>query len=362
MVQRDEKINVFHIVLLFVTSIGLFNHVMIIPSLLSAAGRDAWMSVLFSFACFSLWLFVILAINRHTGQQHLHEWLRQQAGAVPAAIIIFIIGLMLFTMAAVTIKDMINWSNITYLTNTPPLVLTVLYIGLCVLLASTGLTTIVLVNNILLPVVVLLGFFVMSGNFPNKDYSLLFPVFEHGYRPVLNGMIYSGAGLAEVFLLVLLQHRVKGRIRYWPFLVLGLILTGLCLGPLMGSLAAFGPLESQSMRFPAFEQWALLSLGRFVEHVDFFAIYQWFSGVLIRVSLLFYLIIDLTQLSDRKKRRWALLTLAGVMAVVNHWPVSDMQYVQLLQRTYLPVSLLAMLGLSVFLTALALLKRRRVLT
>src|SRR5690606_24624312 len=105
-----------------------------------------------------------------------------------------------------------------------------------------------------------LGFFVMSTNFPKKDYSLLFPLFEYGYIPTLWGMIYVGSGILEVITILFIQHRVKTRINYLSLAVIGAILVWLTLGPTMGAIAAFGPVKASEMRFPAFEQWAIVSL------------------------------------------------------------------------------------------------------
>lgn len=50
----------------------------------------------------------------------------------------------------------------------------------------------------------------------------------------------------------------------------GIVLVGLTLGPLMGAIAIFGPFEAARMRFPAYEEWRLVTFGHFLEHIDFF--------------------------------------------------------------------------------------------
>ncbi len=121
-----------------------------------------------------------------------------------------------------------------------------------------------IVNGVLLPFVVLLGFFVMTSNFPHKDYSLLFPVFSNGNTPIFSGMLYAGSGLIEIILLFFMQHRIKGKVRFFPLLITVLILFELILSPVTGAIAEFGPYESARMRFTAFEQWRLVTFGHFL--------------------------------------------------------------------------------------------------
>ncbi len=58
----------------------------------------------------------------------------------------------------------------------------------------------VMSNTIVLSAVVVLGFFVAISNFQFKDFTLLKPILEHGFAPVLSGMIYPLSGLIEILL------------------------------------------------------------------------------------------------------------------------------------------------------------------
>ena len=64
------------------------------------------------------------------------------------------------------------------------------------------------------------------------------------------------------------------------------ILMGLTMGPTIGAITEFGPIEAAKQRYPAYEEWGLGSIGRFIEHFDFLSIYQWLTGAFIRVGLL----------------------------------------------------------------------------
>ncbi|WP_158211589.1 GerAB/ArcD/ProY family transporter [Alkalihalobacterium alkalinitrilicum] len=355
--MQHKEISAFHVILLFMMSTGLHNHVIIIPSLIEVAGRDAWVAILFAFVTYFFYILIVYFIIRKTKQQNLYVWIKGNYGKPISSIILILIGIYLLTISAVTLKDMILWTNITYLPRTPEIVIALSFLVLCLFMASTTIRTIAIVNGILLPIVILLGFIVMSANFAKKDYSLLTPLFEHGYGPALQGMVYVGSGLVEVFIILCIQHRVKTRINYVALVVIGFLLTWLTIGPTMGAIALFGPEKSGQIRFPAFEQWALLSIGRFVEHVDFLSIFQWLSGGFVRISLALFIIIDLLQVKQDHKKKWLLgigLFIAAIMLI----PISDIQFVELLTNYFLPGLLIYVLCLTGVIGFIGLIQKR----
>jgi hypothetical protein len=167
----------------------------------------------------------------------------------------------------------------------------------------------------------------------------------------MQGMIYSGAGLSEIFIIILLQHHLKTQIKYSYLVVLVIILAYLTFGPVTGSIAAFGPIESARQRFPAYELWSLVTLGRFVEHVDFFSIFQWLSGAFIRISLALYIIVDLVGIPQGWRRITALIVFSLLIMISSLLPFTDNQFLHFLSNYFLPLSMMFLLAFSFFLSA-----------
>ncbi|MFB5660471.1 endospore germination permease [Alteribacillus sp. HJP-4] len=352
-----EHINVFHGILLFITSVGLINHVTIIPSLAESAGKDSWISVILTLGVTLFWIILIYMICKKTEQRNLYLWLQEHIGSLFAKIFSLLLIIFLCVLIAATLYDLVIWTKISYLTTTPKLVIVTTYIFLCFCLALTNIRTIAMVNILLLPWIILFGLFVMTANMPNKDYSLLTPILDKGFEPVFQGMIYSGAGQVEILLILLFQHRIKTRIKYWHLAVTSIFLAGLSIGPLTGGIAAFGLEEMMKMRFPAYQQWTLVTLGRYIEHLDFFSIYQWLSGAFIRISLGLFLIVDYLNLPKGKKRMLPLGILSLLFIGLLHVPITDMQFVNFLHRYYLPGSLLFFFFISLLLFIAIFLKK-----
>lgn len=355
----QETVGKHFVFILLITSVGLLNHVTIVPALLETSGRDGWMSVLLALTAYIPWIGLFVFVARRTEGHSIVDWVRTRYGAFAASLVA--VPVLLYSAGAifVTLYDLSYWASVSFLQTTPPMVLAVLFMGICYLMAFCGIRTIVTVNLALLPFVILLGFFVATMNVPNKDYRLLFPVLEHGFAPVVAGSVYSAAGLFEISLLLFLKQYLRTEIGYGMAVLLGALLAGLTVGPLVGAIAEFGMPTAASMRFPAFDEWGLVSLGRFLEHLDYFSIYQWMTGAFIRVSLALFIALHLYPVRKTLYRHLYLgiVTTAATAALLL--PFRDDQFVRFLSGYYLPASMIFLAALPVAATLLVWWKWRK---
>lgn len=252
-------------------SIGLFNHVMIIPIIFDTAGRDAWFWVSATGLLGVPFAFVLFFILRKK-QEPIQPWLENRIGKWFAKLIIFSLIFFLLTIMLVTVKDMIDWVLSSFLFNTPAYILIIPFILMCYYLANAGLRAISIHSAITLPIVIVLGFLVSTGNIPKKEFHFLFPLFEHGFFYGGKTLLYSSNAFLELIFLIILQHHFTDAKRFngKTLVYLTVMLIVLIIGPITGSLAEFGPEMSVELRHPAYEQWRLLTIGKYISHTDFF--------------------------------------------------------------------------------------------
>ncbi len=361
MTYKSAGLGVFPIFCIMMLGVGLMNHVIVLPPLLNVAKRDAWISVLISLPAYLAWIVILYFVMKRTQQQAILPWLRERFGPLASGIMRCFFVLYLFFIALITLKETVTWTHGTYLSRTPELALSLSLMALCFAAAWLGIRAIAIVSGILLPFVILFGEFVMVANLPRKDYRILTPMLEDGFMPVLGGCLYVGGGLVELLVLLLLQHQLKKRLRFWPLALLGVFLTGLILGPVTGAIGEFGPAIAADLRYPSFEEWRLVTLGRYIQHVDFLSIYQWLSGAFVRLSVSVYLMMEL--MTDGKPSRHLrsiiMLSFACVALIVSAaLPYSDIQYLAFLRTIYLPTSLWLATGVLVILLLLVLIPTR----
>ncbi|PTM59571.1 endospore germination permease [Desmospora activa] len=358
-ISISTRIGILPVSLLFIASIGVFNHVILLPSILEKAGRDAWISVLLTGILYVLWLLLLGRELSKTDNIPVIKHIEDGIGRLPALLIRLLLSGILFLNTYITLKDTVTWTQVSYLVETPTSVILILFASLCLVAAALGLESIAIANGILLPFVILFGIFVASGNFPKKDYSLLWPVLQHGPMPILKGMLYSGIGLAEVIYILFIRHYFSGPMKRLQLVITGVILVMLTFGPLTGSIAIFGPETAAEQRYPAFEQWQMFSLGGYVEHVDFLSIYQWLTGSLIRISFGLWLLVDIWGIRKRRARIGSLGGLMIILLILCRYPSSDITFWNQVVNVWSPLSFAALVLLTLLsLVFLAIGKRR----
>ncbi|WP_417898483.1 endospore germination permease [Bacillus haimaensis] len=275
---------------LLILSTGLLNHVILIPNLLTASGRDSWLSVLLCYpvALFFLWL--IHYIVKNCPDEGFFSMIQNRFGKVFSTILALPVILFLFCSAYITFKDLVIWLNAYFLADASVLMINIMLIIVCCTITWAGIKSMAISSGFLLPLVMLFGIFIAITNTNLKDPQLLFPLLAEGYEPVIKGGIYTLSGLLEIYLVILLQPFSQAPIKFGQLLLLLTILIGLILGPLTASIMEFGPTEAVTFRYPAYEQWRVLKIGEYISHLDFFALYQWLSGAVIRIGLFMYLL------------------------------------------------------------------------
>lgn len=344
--QSTGQISNLQLCMLLLANAGISVHVTIIPILLQICGRDAWLSVLLETPLYLLWIWLIYSTMKKTRQEHFSQWVKQRWGSFVSWLLLLPVLVNLFLVAATTMRDVSYWTNISYLQKTPNLVLVVCFSLITFYSAYSGLQSMAIANGVLLPFVLVFGFFVAFSNIPNKDYSLLFPLLEHGWSPLLRGWVDAGWGFIEMMFVLFLQHHLRERMSITSLLLTGFFVVWLTLGPIMGAIAEFGPTEAARQRFTSFEEWRLITFGHFIEHVDFLSIYQWLVGAFTRIALSLYLIPEILQIREKRKRTWVLAAVFVAMMVATQFPASDMKYMEWIKQYYLPFSFYLMFSLS----------------
>lgn len=353
------KISLLHVIFLVMTFIGLKNHVTILPPILETAKRDGWASVILAALVIFPWLFLIIYIQNKSNQQPIKVWLKEKIGSAGATILLYGTVIFLLISAAFTMRETILWISATFLPETPPIFLLTIYIILCFLLVSKNISTIVIVNGFVLFFVVIFGFFVAFVNLQVKNYSYLLPFFENGFIPITKGIVFPASGFIELFLLLFLQHYFKQKMKWYHLAIMLFILMGLTMGPLIGAITLFGPEEAAKQRYPAFEEWGLVSIGAFITHMDFLSIYQWLTGTFIRVGLLLFIAADILNITENSKKIWSYLVPPFFIVNLILFLLDDNLFYELNTHDFLITTLIFCFLLSLIFGAVAIFSRRQ---
>ena len=117
--KKYDAISIVQVSLLIMTAIGLKNHVTVIPHLLAASKRDAWITVIFALLVIIVWSTLLLYIHKVTQPDNIFDWLKKQIGPKTKWILSIPTSIVFVLLAALSIKELVAWTKVTYLPFTP---------------------------------------------------------------------------------------------------------------------------------------------------------------------------------------------------------------------------------------------------
>lgn len=343
--MKFTRLQISFVLLLFS---GISNHVLLLPHLLTISHRDAWICVLLAYVLLIIWLRFIFLIMKRMGGEELFSWLKARCGPYLTLGVLAIFCGYFFTSGVIASYDLIQLMGMYYLPRTPLWIIASSFLFICLWAGYKGLHVIVYLAAVLLPFVWVLGHFVAIVTLNEKDYAMIFPVLIDGKGPVLQGTLAVLGGSIDILVLLLLQNKLEKPFTYPQIIILISLLMMLVLGPTLGSIASFGPSVASYLRYPAFEQWRLVSIGRQISHLDFLAVFQFLSGSVIKVSLCLFLLSDQIGKKSPRLRLISIIIYAGIFAIIPSIPVSDLWIQRMIEKYFYPVSLIIGISLSVF--------------
>lgn len=356
MMRSVTMVQLFPLILL---SSGLMNHVIMMPIVLQYGERDSWVGVLFSAVYLLIWVPIVVFVSRRTKQQRITDFVQARTTKVTSILFKTYLFIYLAVFGYVTLFNTITWTTSTYMQLTPNAVLALPYLILCGLAAYYGLRSIVFTAGILLPIVVVLGFFVGIGNQHIKDYSLLLPLFENGYSDMFLSSFLVMCGFAELVFILFLQHHARTKLKTRYLFILAFLLFGLALGPLVGAITIFGVEEAERLKYPAFSQWRVLELGQYLTRLDFFSIFQWLAGAFTRQAIGLYIAVDLLGAKSKKSRFILITSLSFLLWITVFIPLDEPTFIVYLSRFYMPFSFFSALLIVLWLFLVSFKKGKR---
>ncbi|MDQ0268358.1 endospore germination permease [Cytobacillus purgationiresistens] len=339
MAYQIKFISVSYIILL---GVGLFAHVEIIPAVLSTAGRDSWISMLMAFIPLVIMVPLIYKVGSILHNKSFIQLFHKDLGGIKFYLLFSPLILYLLLSAFISAKEIIYWSQLSFMQNFSSFIIALVLLLACFFCTRAGIETMVIISSVLLPIVVFLGFFVSFANMKKKNYELLFPIFKEDFSNILQGVIYTALPILEMALVLFFLPFLKKKITKKQLFFLGFILIGLMCGPTIGAIVEFGPDHAADFRYPAFEEWRIISIGRYISHTDFFAIFQWLSGGIIRISLFVYISAQLITKGKEKKLPIDIVFFIFLIACV--FPLDQDYFYNFVYYFFLPISFFAISG------------------
>ncbi|OAT83629.1 hypothetical protein A6M21_08075 [Desulfotomaculum copahuensis] len=204
------------------------------------------------------------------------------------------------------------------LPRTPQVVFSIFMVTVCAYAVSQGLEVIARVTELFYPFILTLFGLMLILVYGHMQFTHLFPVLEHGIRPVLLASLDPSAWRGEFIVLAMfLPYLARpGRGRSDAMLAAALVGFILLLDAL-ASTAIFG-VTTARINYPTFEMVRLAGIGQFFTRMDAVWIIIWLFGMFGKVGIFLYVtVIAATQLLNLKQDRPMIIPLSILTIVLS---------------------------------------------
>lgn len=312
-----------HIGLVLILSTAGFNYLIILPIILEYGARDAWIGAALGCLLSSLLIWPIVYVMKATQGEKLSEWLLRKYGKLFPFVMGGVVALLAGTHFILALKNAIDWAKASYLPMTPTGIIGLLFIMLAFIAAKKGMQTLTIAAGILTPLFLALSIILITYNFQSTDFSYLRPVLENGMRPVVTSAVWTASGMCEIAAILLLQHYNQERAKTSLLLLIELVLAFLLFAAVIQGIASFGAVELGKQRYTFYEEWRLIRINKYIEHIDFLSVIQCFSGTFARMALMLFIFGTLFSDGQDKRKTNAMLVLCALAFGIVSIPFTE---------------------------------------
>ncbi|MGG4439902.1 GerAB/ArcD/ProY family transporter [Brevibacillus fortis] len=285
--QESYKISPRQLLML-VTLVTIGDSVLVLPGMTAGlAKQDAWISVLVGLVVGLLNIVLLIVVGKLYPNQSFFTFVDQTVGRVLGTIItLSFISYTLFSAGA-HVMEIGDFVGTHLLGSTPRFAIQLLFIIVIMFGVRLGLQTVAESAEIYFFWFFFLFGLLMIALLPQAEISRIHPVFENGWKPILQG---STAAIAfpyselVIFMAVLpFVSPVQKRMRYF---LLGTLLGGIVLFIIMlMCILVLGAEQTARHFYPTYVLIKQLKLGDFIQRLEAIIAVIWFIAVSVKITL-----------------------------------------------------------------------------
>ncbi|URM31189.1 spore germination protein [Cytobacillus firmus] len=292
-------------------------HFLLLPTIFSMAGHEAWVAILLAMP-FGFFLgFTIFRLHMIYPKSTLDGMLVQTFGKIAGKIMILPFAVYFLYLTIITFFGIVDFVQVIFLPETPRWVIGTAFYLIVLYALFVGIENITRISEAILPFIVITGFAIAISTFGEKDFNNLLPIFEEGLFPLFDAIILTVGLYGEMTLLLMVQLRKQyesSKSLLYTNSLLVLLIAIMFVGTVTGTLAVFGEQLVRTLEYPAQSIVRLVSFG-FVERFDVYGIIVIVFGGIIRISVLHSSIGKSFEPWFKDKGKWG-VHFASVIVVV----------------------------------------------
>lgn len=265
----------------------------ITPAFLLPKGLTAtWMVPLLSALIISVPFLVLLFVLKKTKSTNLVELMEKTLGSYGSFFMLLILFAIILSAAVLNSRSYVETVNTMYMPQTPLPVLYIVFMAICLFIASKGFENIGRTAWIVLPYVKGALFLLLIFVWEDINVLNIFPLAGPGVWEIAKQGVFQTSLYGEIFLFALLAHLGADDYTFKRASFIGLFIAAIELAGMFAIyIFAFDYTSSAHLSFPFHQFTRMANIGRFLTNMEAFFLVFWFVSAIVRISIYLYVTV-----------------------------------------------------------------------
>jgi len=336
--------------------------ILFVPSVTAEkAKQSAWIVPMVASLAGVVTLWLVTQLGRRFPNDTLPQYSQMILGKFFGKLLVVWYCFFFIFASILIVHEFIEFTSITLLPATPPMVLSLSLMLVGVYATSKGLEVIARMNQFIFPLllIALMVGFILSWF--KMDLDRLLPLLEEGIKPVIVASWTPASWYGEVIFIAFIFPQLNKPKEIFKKGFLGLMLAaGIMAMMIFFTIAIFGSELSSSFTFPFWSIIRYLEFGKYIQRLEIFLFVIWISSMVIKISVFIYMgNFSITQLFSIKFKT-ALYPLAGLVVFASVYSFKNIErFMEVLTILWPPIALISEIGFPVFLLIAAILRGKK---
>jgi spore germination protein KB len=274
--------------MLAITCLTIIAHLILLTVVIAQSRQDGWIAAIAGSALGLIGIISLVKLSQQFPGLTLIEILMKHfswAGKIAG-----VLYLLYFYLMVILAARLFAEAYERIMPDTPMVAFVAVIMLLTAFIVYLGLETLGRLNQIMLPVLVIIAVAVVYLTMgEKKDYTNLLPIMGNGLAPVAVGSLSVMAWFGNFAIMGMILpyvQRPKKLVKtgVWTAIVTLVFF----LGPITGPIAMFGADEAAKLVLPTFSEVRYIQAGDVINRFDAIAVLFWTVGLMVYISLFFY--------------------------------------------------------------------------
>ena len=275
-----------------------------IYSILKICANDAYIAVLLALSLGIPSIILFLIIFNYEENLPLNLKIEKIFGNFLGKIINIFLIIMALIIGITNLYNLINFISIHYLSNTPHLIIGLIFILVIIYANLKGLTTICRLAFILLVINILLFIIPFIHLLPNANYSNLRPILSHGISNPLNAAFKIVLlNINNIFILnIIPKNRFKDKHKTSKYIIWAYIISIFLMFLIITmTITSLGIDLAMLYQYPEYIVLKKINLFNFLNRIENIVAIQWINEMFISICITIYFISNSINIKNNKK-------------------------------------------------------------